>query len=257
MASATVSGQFGAGQSGPGLRVGNVFSRAFPVWRQLIGPFSLLYAIQVLPTIIQATSVQPHHVPVHGETVSPFGWPLAVATIFGLLIALVTHGATYVAATRVMDGASPSVLTAIEAAMGRFLPLLGAWICAGFLMIIGTLLFFVPGLMVYVAYFIIGPVCVLERLGPTASLKRSAGLTKGSRWRIFGLLLLLGVISGLTNALSIPAKMAFGPLPGAFVQLVFSVVLTLFSTIVVTIVYRDLTESKDGFGGSRIAAVFD
>ncbi len=257
MASATVSRQFGTGQSGPGLRVGNVLSRAFPIWWQLIGPFSLLYAIQLLPTLIQAISIQLHHVPTHGQTVSPFGWPFVVAIIFGLLIALVTHGATYVAASRVMDGASPSVLTAIEAAMGRFLPLLGAWICAGFLIILGALLFAVPGLMVYVAYFIIGPVCVIERLGPIASLKRSAGLTKGSRWRIFGLLLLLGVLSGLTNALSIPARMAFGPLPGAIVQLVFSVILALFSTIVVTIVYRDLTESQDGFGGSRIAAVFD
>ena len=257
MASATLSGR-----SGPGLRVGDVLSRAFPVWGRLIGPLSLLYAIQVLPTIVQSASLQTPQAGIqggaaHAGAASVFGWPLLAASLLSLLIALVTHGATYVAATRVTEGTPPSVMTAIELAMRRFLPLLGTWICGGFLMVVGFILLVVPGIMAYLALFVIGPVCVLEGLGPVPSLKRSAELTKGSRWRLFGLLVVLGVLSGLTNAITVPAKLLFGPLPGALVQMVLLVVIGLFSTIVCTIAYRDLVESHDGFGGGRIASVFD
>ena len=253
MASATV-----AWQSGSGLRVGSVISRAFPICGRLVVPFCLLYAIQVLPAIIQSTAVQPHQVRGHAVTaLSLFPWPLIVASLLGALIALVTHAATYVATIRIMEGEKLSILTALQTAMGRFLPLLGTWMSGGLLIAFGFILLFVPGLMIYTKLFVMGPVCVIERLGPNKSLRRSGELTKGSRWRIFGIVLLLGVLGALTSLSAAPARAALGPLAGALVRLVLMVLINLFGTIVLTIVYRDLADSHDGYGGNRLASVFD
>jgi len=49
-----------------------------------------------------------------------------------------------------------------------------------------------------VIWFLAVPVCVLERLGPFRSMERSRMLTKGGRWLILGIALLL--IVGRTKA---------------------------------------------------------
>ena len=56
---------------------------------------------------------------------------------------------------------------------------------------VGWLFLLVPGIIIYIMFCVSLPVLTEERAGVTGSLKRSRELTKGSRWRIF-LLLLIG-----------------------------------------------------------------
>ncbi len=59
--------------------------------------------------------------------------------------------------------------------------------------------------MLYVAV----PVCVIEKQGVIASLSRSRALTKGYRWQIFGLFLLVMVIGFI--GLFILSRLAAAP----------------------------------------------
>jgi hypothetical protein len=52
-----------------------------------------------------------------------------------------------------------------------------------------TLVAYIVGAFLFVA----GPVVVAEGLGPLVALKRSVALTAGSRWRVFGLLFVIGI----------------------------------------------------------------
>jgi hypothetical protein len=45
------------------------------------------------------------------------------------------------------------------------------------------------------------PACVVEGLGPIKSLGRSANLTKGHRWKILGIFLVLNVVGGIMSGL--------------------------------------------------------
>lgn len=63
-------------------------------------------------------------------------------------------------------------------------------------MVLGFMLLLIPGLILMCLWSLVVPACVLERLGPLSSLSRSARLTKGYRWPVFGLILLT-VIAGL------------------------------------------------------------
>ena len=54
----------------------------------------------------------------------------------------------------------------------------------------------IPGLIIYTVLWLVVPVAVVERPGIVASLRRSSMLTKGYRWQIFGMVLILGVADG-------------------------------------------------------------
>ena len=41
-----------------------------------------------------------------------------------------------------------------------------------------------PGIMLMVRWFVAVPACVVERIGPSGSMKRSAELTSGHRWKV-------------------------------------------------------------------------
>lgn len=59
----------------------------------------------------------------------------------------------------------------------------------------GTFLFIVPGLLIFTVWALAGPAAVMEGAGPGTALARSARLTRGHRWRILGVTLLIVVIT--------------------------------------------------------------
>lgn len=69
----------------------------------------------------------------------------------------------------------------------------GVSILANLGVLLGFMLLIVPGLLLMVRWALATPVVIRENLGTTAALRRSAELTKGNRWRILGLALLIWV----------------------------------------------------------------
>jgi hypothetical protein len=88
-------------------------------------------------------------------------------------------------------------IDALNAGFMRILPVVGAVIFAAFLTFLGLLLFVIPGIIAWLACFLVVPVAVVEHRGPFESLGRSAALTKGHR----GVLLLAALAVGLVYVL--------------------------------------------------------
>ena len=249
MASATM-----AGRSGPGLQVGSALSRAGTLWAKLIGPLFLLFVLQSVPTLVVTTSV---HTATAGRGLGAVGVPMAIAFLLSGIISIVTHGASYVATSRVMEGGTADVPGSIQTGMGRFFPLFGAWFCVGVLTMVGMILLVVPGVIAALACYVVGPVCVLDRLGPVPSINRSFALTKGSRWKLLALGLVIVVLGVVVQGVLLPARVLLGPVGAALVQALLTAGIGVYGVVLATVVYRDLVDGSEGFGGQRLAAVFD
>jgi hypothetical protein len=65
----------------------------------------------------------------------------------------------------------------------------------GIAIVLGSFLFIIPGLLVFTVWALSGPAAVMEGAGPAAALARSVRLSRGHRWRILGVTLLILVIT--------------------------------------------------------------
>jgi hypothetical protein len=97
---------------------------------------------------------------------------------------------------------------------------------------------------------------VIEKPGIFASLDRSAKLTKGSRWQIFGLVALVTIVSGI--ALWV-LRALFGMVTvwSKLLSFGWQVVGTSFGAVLVAVVYHDLRMTKEGMDVDNLANVFD
>jgi len=260
MASATV-----AGMADDGFRVGNVLNRAGAVFSQIWVPCSLIYVVISLPTVVigLANSQRGALIGIAGGHSTDGISPMSLGVMFlgggllSLLFAVFSKAAVVNASNAAAAGRGAQLGASINAGMGRFFPLLGSWICAGLLIMLASLLFMVPGIILWLSFFAITPICVLEGLGPFATLRRSRELTKGLRWRLFGLLLVLMVLGLIVAALSYAAKLAGSAYAAAAVQLGANALVGVFTTVVSVVAYQDMLAVKEGVGGERIASVFD
>jgi hypothetical protein len=147
---------------------------------------------------------------------------------------------------------------ALRKGLARFWPIVGVAVLSGLGIAFASLLLVVPGVILAVIWSVALPACVLEGLGPSASLGRSSRLTAGYRWPIFGIILLLGIanIVGVFIAAFI-LGMGFsdqGANIGAFLWIALW---SGYSNSVLVVIYRDLRIAKEGVDLEHIASVFD
>ena len=128
------------------------------------------------------------------------------------------------------------------------------------------MLLIVPGIILAMRWAVAVPACVVENLGPISSLRRSAELTKGHRWKIFGMtvlilvffiiaIVIIGTLAG-TGVVVVPQGVGRGLL-AAILFVIISGIVTAYFNVVAAMVYHDLRTVKEGVNTEEIAAVFD
>ena len=151
-----------------------------------------------------------------------------------------------------------SIVIAVAASSVARYPNVLSFVSPLIISLIGFLALIVVGLMLVARWFIVIPVCMVERLGPWRSLTRSAGLTQGYRWRVVGIILLLFVPALIVDTVMNVTMTALG---GRMVQLIASLlgyaIFSAFFAILVVVTYYELRSSKDGADIEQIATVFD
>jgi hypothetical protein len=88
-------------------------------------------------------------------------------------------------------GAGPTPTEAIRAAALRLSELFIIVIVGGMVIGAGLVLLAVPGLFLTVCWLVATPVLMIEKTSFIDALRRSAALSRGSRWRLLGLVALL------------------------------------------------------------------
>lgn len=191
-------------------------------------------------------------------------------TLVNLVATYILQGALTRAAVDDLSGKGVSFGAAIGDGLRYFFPLFVMALLAGIGMMLGFLLLIVPGLILAVRWILAAPIVVIERVGPTNSLGRSAELTEKHRWAIFGLILLylvfayavqiiLGVAlaaGGGGSAMDLLLMEGTG-LVFALITAAVTAVITLVSTVGTAVLYFELRRVKEGVGVAELAAVFD
>ena len=178
------------------LGVGRIIGGAFDLYFK---NFPLFFGVVFIPYLIYATLI-----------VTPFQTALAEAGISGDASSVVAPFLTYLAATMIFFILLQAVIVrmsislhtqmgaqigaAIKGAVFGLLPMLVLGTLAGLASGIAFLFLIVPGLYVVAIIYVYVPAIVFEGAGFSA-LGRSETLTKGYRWAIIGLLILLALIN--------------------------------------------------------------
>jgi len=147
-------------------------------------------------------------------------------------------------------------------ALSAALPIAILGLVAALAMGIGMIFLIIPGLWVYAVFSMIAPAIVIEKVGYGA-LGRSAALTKGYRWPILGVIILVGICTFLLSFVTVFIAGLVGAATGGgvLVMLVITAVVTSvgygLGGISVSLIYARLREIKEGVSVDQIASVFD
>jgi hypothetical protein len=123
--------------------------------------------------------------------------------------------------------------------------------------LLAGLAFIAVFLFLFVIWWVFVPAIVAENAGPVACFGRSRRLTKGHRWGILGILVLVflaNVVAGIVVQLL--AKIG-APAAATFVNVVVSLFFAALSSVLTAVGYYSLRAEKEGFGISDLARVFD
>jgi hypothetical protein len=261
-------------------RVGDVLSRA---WRIFIG--NILFFLLV-PFVIQLISV--FAVGALAVTFVFAGWATneIALTVVGIFLAAIVAIGLYMVGQAVLllgafqrlRGQPLRVGEAVQRALGRFVPLAGLGILwmlviggisavyiaiafglwdalAGWVFVLAPA-FIIPLTILFLMWTVAVPACVVEGSGPTDSMGRSAVLTKGYRWKILGMNLLLVVLALACATVQAVLTMVSQALGGVF-NFLWPVAWAGYWNCTIIMTYHDLRVAKEGVDTEQIAAIFD
>jgi hypothetical protein len=251
---------------GHAFRVADVVMRSFSVfWRNFIWivPVAVLPTVFLAPVFLNQAAFAPR------SRIDP---DLAVEIMAGVLVYLLLGlwAQTTISHVAVEDlrGHKVRIGASTRRGFARLLPVIALLIVMSLGIALGFALLIIPGLILAFMWYIAVPICVVEGLGPIGSLTRSASLTKGHRWAVFGLwaltivanLVILMVVGLIVTVASLVLGIST---PGAIrivsmsIQLLGQAISSGFSAVLLGAAYFALRQAREGIDTDRIAPVFD
>ena len=203
-------------------RIGRVFSNSFAVIGRnlgflavVVGLFStlpaLLYNLWNLSRVAAMVDAGGAGNAFETSAMESYSAVSVIASLIIFVLALLVQAALVRGAIEDLNGKRPVIGDCIQIALRSFFPTLGigilvilvlvvgvfvmvfmAWAIPLLGWLIGLALALIPAFMWLISVSVSVPIAVQERLGVFGSISRSRALTKGSRWSIFWLLLIIG-----------------------------------------------------------------
>jgi hypothetical protein len=242
-----------------GFRLGDVLNRSLSVFGRNFLLYATITAVATSPTLITTLWIA-------GAAArrgpSPPDLTTALIMFGGGMLAIflgaIAQAAVLFVAFQNMRSRPVSPGEVVGRVLARILPLVGTFFLIGLMAGLGLILLVFPFFMVLMMTYVAVPVCVIENLGPIDSIGRSRALTKGFRWLIFVLFLIVAVVGGIVNVtISQVGALMLGPVLAALVAFPFGSVVGSFASVLSIVVYHDLRVAKEGIDTDSIAAVFD
>jgi len=246
----TSNGGFAAVAPGQ-FRVGSVMNKTFAILGRQFGKFVLLALVPMIPIFLLTLGALSSSAP------SPSGiaFGAALTGILTFVLQTVAQATSLYGAFQEMRQQPFTIGDSLRIGLARTIPVIGVGILVGLATGLGMLLFVVPGVILGCMLYVAVPACVIEKLGVTASMSRSVSLTKGYRWQIFGLFLLVIVIA--VFGAFVLAKIGGVGLVGQTLSFAWQVVSTAFGAVLSAVIYHDLRMAKEGIDLDTLANVFD
>jgi hypothetical protein len=232
--------------------IGEVLKQTFSVYFANFSAFVAICTLVLIPSVLTQIWVTLQQI--EDPFSVPWGGLLLMALNF-LLVPLATAALTY-GVFQYVRGRKATIAECLSQGLKRLFPVIGVSFLVGVITVFALLLLVVPGIIAAVVLSAAVPAAVIERPGVTGALSRSAELTKGDRWPVFGVLFLLFVLSfivgfpvGMLQLVSLPLYLVGAVL----IQIVFTGLRATSGTLI----YYHLRKAKEAIDVEDIAAVFD
>jgi hypothetical protein len=234
--------------------VGQVFNRTSAIFSRNLLPFCLINFVCGLPNAL----IYAPRLGVVPASSASVGLMLVLGGLGAMILGTISQAVVLYAAFDDMRGRAINLGESFRIGLRRFFPILGIAICVVLLAMLAAVAFIFPALIVVTMLYVSVPACVVERLGPIKSMGRSARLTKGHRWKVFGLWFATLLVGAIFKAMLQKVGATIG---GARLEIVFlllwSAVYGAFSGVLAIVTYHDLRVAKEGVDTDQIASVFD
>lgn len=233
----------------PAISIGQVFREAFDFVRAEPGEFlGATFALALVPAIL-----------------AEFPDPIGRAFNYGSTVFILAYGA--IISTMVYDRACQQAVRFERGArsLRRYRSLLALCFLCSFAIALGLVALVVPGLFLICLWFVASPACAVEQLSFTKALSRSVELTRGNRWRLFGVLALCAVVlvtvmvaGGLAVGITVakPAIFTGAWFARAVLFCIYSVVISIMTTLLPAAAYVELRRAREGTLRDGVEAMF-
>ncbi|RAZ90622.1 hypothetical protein DPM33_14075 [Mesorhizobium hawassense] len=245
--------------------IGRVFNNTFGVIGRNIGLCIGLAALfSGLPALIIRVLTQPQINAVVQEAPNgnvnaafqSFSYVSVIGGLIAFVCGLLLQSALVRATIEDLNGKRPSFGDCIQIAIRFLLPTLGIGLLVALGAGLATLALIVPGVILWLGWSMSVPVLIQERQGVFGSMSRSRVLTKGSRWSLFGLFLILIIIAMIVQWGMLLFLVMFGgiiaEIGAALVQTIVSMVLSIATAVS----YVELRQAKEGTSIDELAEIF-
>jgi hypothetical protein len=183
----------------------------------------------------------------------------AIGGIGGFVLNLLAQGVVAYGVFQELRGTPASIGRCIAVGLQRLWPVLATGVLVGLLIVIGSVLLVIPGIIAALALYVAVPAAVVEGVSPVQALSRSNQLTTGYKGTIFGLSFLIGI-------LAFAGDLALRLLTGSwevvtplylYVSDAIGVVFGALAAVTGAVMYHDLRVTKEGVQTEELARVFD
>ena len=253
------------------MSIGRVFSRAFgTIGAHPALMFGISFLFGALPGLLLNLGMQGNR-PTQAGDFTPTSIALSVGVgILAIAFSILAQGALVRVTVAHSDGEPVAFGDAANAGLRKILPLFGLVFLMAIAIGFASLLLLVPGMILYVIWSVAAPVLVAENTGVFRALGRSAELTKGARWGIFGLqLILLLVLYAIIAVAGIVAIFAAGGIQNlaaaqtagpsiipTILSAAFNTLSITFAAAIQTALYVELRDCKDGPATAALGDIF-
>jgi hypothetical protein len=229
--------------------VGGALARSFGIWTSGFPFFVVPTTVLYLPFLLYP---QPK-----SFGLQAFGVVYLGAVLQALLNFLVTGAFTYAVVER-LRGRKVDLRRTLSVGFANYGPLLSTSITTGLMVGLAALLCLVPGVILWLRWMLCIPVVVVEGMRGNAARNRSEALTVGHREGLFGMLVLLTLLSTVLGGV---VGYAFGRndslLHRFLARVVLDSLLTTFTAVLYAVTYFQLRSEKEGLDINQLAAVFE
>lgn len=236
---------------------GSIISRSFSFYMQNFGKFTLLMMIGFAPVFIYYffSDIDVDFI----ESIEEILITSAIGffSLYFFIPAIIYFTFQY------LKDENATFTEAIKLSFKAALPALATALLFILAVLAGMVLLIIPGIILSMMYSVAVPVTIIENRDPIDSLKRSASLTDGYKWSIFGFNFIMNLI------IQVPAYiLAFGLLGDGYPSsascqiflytiLFIEIFWTAWVAVAIAFMYYDLRWLKEGVGVEEYASIFD
>lgn len=190
---------------------------------------------------------------------------IALSILVTMIVSGLTQASIIYGTFQDLRGSRAGIGDCIARGLSSVVPVILGTLILSLVVGLASILLIIPGIILALMWWVYIPAIVVEGKGIFDSFSRSRELTRGRRWHIFGLLVIVFVLAFAINfVITLVAAIAVVRMPVSNFALVVATaeyvaqsLLAAFGAVMVAVGYYYLRAEREGIDVNVIASVFD